>query len=82
MENKTHDTIVIGIKDGKITFFKSYEFLKQRDEAMADLSYVQGDEFTGWYISSFETWMLCRPPKLRHEDEQEDFLFNIPTPHN
>lgn len=55
----THDTFLIGIANGRITFLKSYDYLKQKDEAQSDLKYVSDEEnFTGYYISHVGQWIL------------------------
>jgi len=72
--NRTHDTFVIGINDGKITFIKSYDYANQTDEAQKDLAYVSNKaNFSGWYISHVGHWIL-------EHDNSERFKFSIPLP--
>lgn len=73
----THDTFVIGIKNGKITFIKSYEYHKQQEEAQKDLAYVQDkDHFTGWYISHAGQWIL----QHKNVNDEAPLQISIPKP--
>jgi len=76
MTPTTHDTFVIGIKNGSIAFLKSYEYFKQKEECNNDLKYVQDQSlFNGWYCSHVGQWIL------EHKiTEEETFGISIPLP--
>lgn len=56
--SNSHDTMIFASnKNKEIIFFKSYEYLKQKDEAQADLKFAQdlADKEKGaWYISTLK----------------------------
>ena len=54
---KTDDTIVMGKKDGKIIFLKSYDYSIQEKEAQSDLKEVIAAGLE-WTIGSIETFEI------------------------
>jgi hypothetical protein len=72
-DNPSHDTFVIGMNGNNVTFFKSYEFKKQRAQAMKDLDHVQDEtKFSGWFISQANNWSI-----KNIIDEKEDWEIKI-----
>jgi heme O synthase-like polyprenyltransferase len=67
----THDTFVIGGKEGKITFIKGYIYSQQKEEAQSDLTFVQ-KEFDFWYISHVGNWSLS------HKYDETFHAINVP----
>ncbi|WP_313579851.1 hypothetical protein [Chishuiella sp.] len=54
IENKTHDTYVLGLNQKReITFFKTYDYPKEQAEAQKDLKYVQENHST-WEIGDLK----------------------------
>jgi hypothetical protein len=68
----THETFAIGFNEaGQIIFFKSYEYLKQKDEAQSDLKWVI-DNCHHWELGAAKEWVLV------HEDNAHEVI--IPHP--
>ena len=68
----THETFVIGFNEnGDVIFLKSYEYLKQKDEAQSDLKWVI-DNCHHWEIGAAREW------KLMHQHLLHDII--IPHP--
>lgn len=73
-ENKpaTHETFVVGFNDqSQVVFFKSYEYLKQKEEAQSDLKWVQ-DNCNHWEIGAASEWLLV------HEDSTHEIIISHP----
>lgn len=66
----THDTVVVAGVENIITFFKSYHYATQEQEAQRDLDYVTKDEnaFHFWRISTIEHWKLIHWPPSGQEE--------------
>ena len=73
MSVQSHDTCLIGIdNEGKISFFKSYCYLVQKEEAQSDLRWVQ-EYCHSWNIGGLSGWIL-------QNTEGEKMPINIPHP--
>lgn len=70
---KTHDTFILGFKDEKIAFIRTYPYMEQKEEARKVLDYVQ-ENFDGWIISHVGNWIL------ENKGEEDRHSFNIPLP--
>lgn len=81
MENKSHDTAVIGGSNEVITFFKTYHYFDEKEQAQSDLNFVSDKKngFTFWYITNLERWKLVGDYS---EDNDEEFRFNLASPHS
>lgn len=72
----SHETFVIGFnKESEIVFFKSYIYLKQKDEAQSDLKWVR-DNCHHWVIGAASEW------KLSHENVLHDIIIPHPLVNN
>ena len=72
MAPQTHETFVIGFNAaGEVIFFRSYQYLKQKQEALLDIKWVQ-DNCDHWEIGAASEW------KLTHEGIMHDII--IPHP--
>ena len=68
----THETFLIGFNpEGDVVFFKSYDYLRQKDEAQSDLSWVI-NHCDHWELGAASEW------KLTHEVLIHDIV--IPHP--
>ncbi len=71
---KSDDTFVIGVKDGKVAFIKTFDYSAEKEEAQKTLSFVQDENiFSGWYISACSEWIMGH----RYDDERK-LLISIP----
>ena len=67
----SHETFIVGFNDKQqVIFFKSYEYLKQKDEAQSDLKWVQ-ENCDHWEIGAASEWLLIH----------EDSIYEINIPH-
>ena len=74
---KTHETFLIGMnKDGQIEFLKSYEYLKQKDEAQADFKWVS-DNFHSFQFGAMNAFQIGH---IEEGEVVETMDIIIPTP--
>lgn len=55
----TDDTFVIGYKNDRIAFIRTFLYSVEKEEAQASLNHVQNEElFTGWQIGHVGGWIM------------------------
>lgn len=68
----THETFLVGFTpEGEVSFFKSYDYLNQKDEALADATWVQNN-CHHWEFGAAKEF------KLTHEELIHDIVIQHP----
>lgn len=70
-ELETHETIILGIENGAIVFFRSFHYATQKEEAQAVLAQVE-KKYPAWIISHIGHWIL------ENKQDNEIYQFKIP----
>lgn len=56
---KSHDTFVLGIKDGRVAFIRSFDYKNETDQAQETLKFVRNkNNFDGYFISHVGEWIM------------------------
>ena len=68
----SHETFLIGFnKESQVVFFKSYEYIKEKEQCQADCQWVS-ENCAFWELGAATEW------KLTHEERRHDII--IPHP--
>lgn len=75
-EVKTDNTFVIGIRNGRITFIKSFDYHTEKKEAQIALKIVQNeDNYDSWNIGQVGQWVM-----EHKNNDSPRYTISIPNP--